>query len=402
MTAKKSTKVDNAFVISQYYGFEGLDLSQIEKDDHEKAQKIKNFKDFEHSHLPKIEEAVALLRHSNSDEQKKRQMPILFYSKGEIKNPHTKKQKKRSGDSISLHIIGTPKSIAEAILIKTAYTILKEEGYKNLSVEINNVGDRDTLTQYNKHATNFFRGKLAELNTDCKELLKFGGHTLVTCNIKGVQHLLKEAPAPIEFLNEEHRNHFKEVIEYLESQSIPFEINKFILGDPHYSTHTVFTILDEKTGKILATGSRYNDISKKTVARKGIPAVSVSIKLPKFKQVPHTKQPKFDDCEIYFIQLGYGAKLKSLEVVEMLRKAGIPVHQSIGRDKMSTQTQFAHKKDVKYILLMGQKEALENSICVRHLETNSQKTIPLTNLVEYLQNLKKSEKEAKKLKKKKK
>jgi len=395
MTQKKNAKVDNAFVISQYYGFEGLELPHVEKDDHDRAQKIKNYKDFDHPHLPKIEEAVALLRHSNSDEQKKRQMPILFYTKGELKNPNNKKMKKRTGESVSLHIIGTPKSIAEAILIKTAYTILKEEGYKNLSVEINNVGDRDTLVHYNKQVTNFFRGKLADLNTDCKELLKFGGHTLVTCNVKGVQHLLKEAPSPIEFLSEDHRNHFKEVIEYLESQKIPFEINKFVLGDPHYSTHTIFTILDEKSGKILATGSRYNDLSKRTVLRKGIPAVSVSIKLPKLKQVPPSKQPKFDDCDIYFIQLGYAAKLKSLEVVETLRKAGIPVHQSIGRDKMATQTQFAHKKDVKYILLMGQKEALEDSICVRHLETNSQKTIPLTSLVEYLQNLKKGEKKTK-------
>lgn len=401
MTQKKDTKVDNAFVISQYYGFEGLELPHVEKDDHDRAQKIKNYKDFDHPHLPKIEEAVALLRHSNSDEQKKRQMPILFYTKGELKNPNNKKMKKRTGESVSLHIIGTPKSIAEAILIKTAYTILKEEGYKNLSVEINNIGDRDTLVHYNKQVTNFFRSKLADLNTDCKELLKFGGHTLVTCNVKGVQHLLKEAPSPIEFLSEDHRNHFKEVIEYLESQKIPFEINKFVLGDPHYSTNTIFTILDEKSGKILATGSRYNDLSKRTVLRKGIPAVSVSIKLPKLKQVSPSKQPKFDDCDIYFIQLGYAAKLKSLEVVETLRKAGIPVHQSIGRDKMATQTQFAHKKDVKYILLMGQKEAIEDSICVRHLETNSQKTIPLTSLVEYLQNLKKTEKTAKKPTKKK-
>ena len=220
----------------------------------------------------------------------------------------------------------------------------------------------------------------------------------MTCNLKGVQHLIKEIPAPIDFLTEDHRNHFKEVIEYLESQKIPFEINKFVLGDPHYSTHTVFTIIDEKTGKILATGTRFDDLSKKAIVRKGIPAVSVSIKLPKLKQVPANKQPKFDDCDIYFIQLGYGAKLKSLEVVEMLRKAGIPVHQSIGRDKMSTQTQFAHKKNVKYILLMGQKEALENSICVRNLETNSQKTIPLANLVDYLRELKKNEKPVKKTK----
>lgn len=396
MKGKKGNKIDNAFVISQYYGFEGLELSHVEKDDHDRAQKLKNYKDFDHPHLPKIEEAVALLRHANSDEQKKRQMPILFYSKGEIKNPHYKKSKKKAGESVSLHIIGTPKSIAEAILIKTAYTILKEEGYKDLSVEINNIGDRDTLTQYNKNTTAFFRGKLADLNTDCKELLKFGGHTLVTCDAKGVQHLLKEAPAPIEYLNEEHRNHFKEVIEYLESQKIPFEINKFVFGDPHYSSQTIFTILDDKSGKVLATGTRFNDLSKRTVLRKGIPAVSISLRVPKLKQVPYSKIPKFDDCDIYFIQLGYGAKLKSLEVVEMLRRASIPVHQSIGRDKMATQTQFAHKKGVKYILLMGQKEALENSICVRHLETNSQKTIPLSSLIEYLGNLKKSEKNAKK------
>lgn len=395
MPAKKN-KVDNAFVISQYYGFEGLDLAQIEKDDHEKAKKLKNYPAFEHSHLPKIEEAVAILRHSNSDEEKRKELPLMYYSKGDLKNPHDKKAKKRAGDSVSLHIIGTPKSIAEAILIKTAYTILKEEGFKNLSVEVNNVGDKDTLNQFNKHSTNYFRGKLADLDTDCKELLKFGGHTLVTCNIKGVKHILKEAPAPIEYLGEEHRNHLKEVVEYLESQKIPFEINKFVLGDPHYSSHTVFTIIDDKTGKILATGSRYNDLSKKTLNRKGVPAVSVSIRVPKLKSALPSKLPKFDDCDIYFIQLGYGAKLKSLEVVEILRKAGIPVHQSIGRDKMSTQTQFAHRKGVKYILLMGQKEALENSVCVRNMETNSQKTVPLDQLVDYLRDLKASEKAAKK------
>lgn len=399
MPSKKTTKVDNAFVISQYYGFEELNLGSIEKEPHDKAQKMRTLNKYDHSHLPKIEEVVATLYHANTSEEKRRQLPLLFYTKGELKNPQNKKPSRKSGETVSLHIVGTTKSIAEAILIKTAYTILKEEGYKNLSVEINNVGDKDSLTLFNKHATNFFRGKLPDLNTDCKELLKFGGHALMACNIKGIQHLLKEAPTPLDFLNEESRTHFKEVIEYLDSQSIPFEINKFIFGDPQYSSHTIFTILDSKSGKILATGSRFDEVSKKTVVRKGIPGISVSIKLPKLKQVSSSKIPNFDACDIYFIQLGYGAKLKSLEVVNMLRKSGICVHQSIGRDKMATQTQFAHKKGVKYILLMGQKEANENSICVRHLETNSQQTIPLTSLVEYLSNLKKAEKKDSKKKK---
>ena len=40
------------------------------------------------------------------------------------------------------------KSIAEAILIQTSLAILREEGYKNLFVEINSVGDKESLARF--------------------------------------------------------------------------------------------------------------------------------------------------------------------------------------------------------------------------------------------------------------
>jgi histidyl-tRNA synthetase len=322
----------------------------------------------------------------------KNELPLLFLTKGEIK---TSKNKKKSIKDIGLHIIGSDKSIAEAILIKTAFSILKEEGFKNITLKINSLGNRESQIKYNKTLTQYFRSKLNDLNKQAKEILKFGGHTLLSINPKGLDKVLNELPSSIEFLADENRKHFKEVIEYLESQEIPFEISKEIVGDPHYSINTVFQIEDSKTNKVLATGTRYDDLAKKTVTRNGHPAVSLNLTLSKLKQTTAKKDPDFGKCDIYFIQLGYSAKLKSLEVIEILRKAGIPTHQAIGRDKMSTQTSFANKKHVKYILVMGQKEALENSICVRDLESNSQKTVKLSNLVEYIKKLRKKNKKKK-------
>lgn len=381
---RKTKIIDNALVVSSFYGFEYLNIEDVEHEHHSKGQKTKTKADFKHSHLPHLEEYVSVLSHVHK--QDKKDMPFLYYTKGNIKTLHSNKKTKNI--DIGLHVIGTLKSIAEAMLIKTAFAILKEEGYKDITLEINSLGSRDSQNQYNKALTAFFRSKLSELDKESKELLKFGGHTLLSEKPKGIMNLLNEIPASIDFLSEESRTHFKEVIEYLESQQIPFEINKTIAGDPHYSTHTVFTIIDTKTKKILATGTRYDDLSKKVISRSGYPAVSINITLSKLQKSTEAKKPNFDKCDIYFIQLGYAAKLKSLEVVEMLRKSGIAVHQSIGRDKMATQTNSAHKKNVKYILIMGQKEAIENSICVRDLDSNSQKTVKLDDLVTYIKNIK--------------
>jgi histidyl-tRNA synthetase len=389
---KSAKKVKNAFVVSQYYGFEKLKIDEIDKVIHQKTEKMKHGDLNAYEDLPKIEDCTEILFHCYGDKCKNKVLPYLFYTEGEFKNPNDKNQKRISKKSIGLHIIGTPKSIAEAILIKTAYAILQEEGFKDLTVEINSLGGKESMAQFTKALNAYLRPKAGEMDPECRELLKCGGHALVSCAPKKLGDILNESPASVEFLSEANRNHFMEVIEYLESQDIPYEINKNILGNPHYSTHTVFSLIDKKTGKILATGTRYNNLSNRTVKRKGHPGVSINIKTPKMKEVAASKKPDFKKSDIYFIQLGYGAKLKSLEVIELLRKSDILVHHSIGRDKMTTQTEFAQKKKAKYILLMGQKEANEDTIVVRDIESNSQTAIPLDNLVNYLTKLKKKKK----------
>jgi deoxycytidine triphosphate deaminase len=66
--------------------------------------------------------------------------------------------------------------------------------------------------------------------------------------------------------------------------------------------------------------------------------------------------------KVYFIQLGFEAKLKSLCIMEVLRKARIPVHQSVAKDSLSAQLAIAEKMEVPYCIIFGQKEAMDRTV----------------------------------------
>ncbi|KKW34045.1 MAG: Histidine-tRNA ligase [Candidatus Giovannonibacteria bacterium GW2011_GWA2_53_7] len=70
--------------------------------------------------------------------------------------------------------------------------------------------------------------------------------------------------------------------------------------------------------------------------------------------------------------------------METLRKAEIPVYQSLLHERIAEQMEEAKKYAVPYILLMGHKEAMEGTILVREVATNSQDAVQLPELTNYL------------------
>lgn len=386
-TKKDTTKKSEAFVISQYFGFSDIEIPHVKKEDVDMAKKLRKYDpEYHDENLPPVEEHVALLRTISELGLHEKPMPIMHYYEGTPKGPHKKRRVKTGEKHLHLHIIGTPKSIAEAILIKTTQAILKEHGYKDTHVSICNVGDEESQKQFNKELTAYLRSKINDMNSNCRELFKKGSHSVITCgNLPG--DIADETPDPVNFLSDSHCQHLGQVIDFMEKNGISYDINKNVLGNPHYSTDTVFTIVDSKTGEIVATGTRYNHLAKKLGFKKDLPSGSVHIKIgPKMKAKKHVK---YADPKFYLIQIGNEAKNKCLKAIDMLREAGISVYHSLGRDKLSTQMQIAAKKDFSHILIVGHKEALENGALVRDVYNNEQEFVKLDDLPKYLKSIKK-------------
>ena len=380
------TNKEKAFLISQYYGFEGVDAPQIEKTDELSAktlEKIHPGVTKAETYLPSTALYVSILRnYLNGTFTKETQPAIAYY---ETAGP------KRGEKLVHLDVIGSSKSITEAMLIKSALAILKEYGYKNLSIEINSLGDKDSISRFSREIVTYFKKNLGAFPAAVRQLLVKDPFLFINEDHEKISELRESMPQVVSFLNDIARANFKEVLEFLECMNIPYRITNHLVGNRTYSNNTVFEIFDQPEGKpreTLAWGTRFNGLSKKAGLKRDVPAAGISILIKKpMEGKINAKDKAFTKTRFYFIQLGFEAKLKSLEIIDTLREAKIHVAQSLSKDKLSAQLTSAEAQDFPYLLIVGQKEAMDGTVLVRYKETRSQLAIPIANLVEYLKQL---------------
>lgn len=325
--------------------------------------------------------------------------PVMLYSYGPVfRHENPQRGRLRQFRQFNLEILGTTKSIADALVIRTLTTILEEFGFKDLIVDINSMGDKETRPAFIKELTNYYKKHLEGLCKDCHERLKTNPLRLLDCKNEQCQPFKENAPSSLSFLSNDARQHFKEVIQYLEEMGIQYRVNNALVRGLDYYSRTVFEVIkidQDESGKekdiTITGGGRYDYLARMMGGKKDVPSVGTGLGIERIMMFPECKKlmPRImKPPKVYFIQLGFEAKLKSLCIMEILRKAHIPVHQSVTKDSLGAQLAIAEKMEVPYCIIFGQKEAIDNTVIVRNMSTHSQDTVKIDALSDYIKHLK--------------
>ncbi len=367
--------LDQALVTATYFGFSPVAPPKITKQDIELTKPCGNYPYYD------AVEKVAVMR--TYLEQNFASLPhplALVYKKPASKN---------TASGYALHFIGSASSIAEATLIRAILSILLDEGYKNLRVNLNCIGDRESIDTYERALISYARKFGADLSDESRRDIKDDIFNLFRLERPEILRLRETAPASIAFLSVQSRAYFKEVLEAIEALGIEFRITPELVGEKNHSSHTIFAIenTESEAGETLAIGYRYSRLGRFLGLRKEIPMAAATVfsiakqdrPAPVYKELP---KPKF-----YLAQLGQEAKIKSLSLIELLRSHRIPVHHFLGRDKMATQLSNAEELHVSHLIIIGQKEALDNTATIRNITTRAQDTIGIADLPRYLKKI---------------
>ncbi len=308
--------------------------------------------------------------------------PVMFYSLQEAS---------RTGDlALSLQVYNVDKSIAEALLIQTTRALADDLGYVNNRVRINSLGDKESTTRYTREITNFLRKRLDDIPDQARELMK--DHPLYALNylIEKDHDLAFRSPNPLEFLSDQSRKHFREIVEFLDMADIHYEIDPKLMGNHECYNDALFAIdmLDEESVTIPNTpltirGGRYTEFVNRST-KQNIPAAGAVVTL-KGKKIP-TRVPKASPItpRAYMVHLGFGPKIKSLVLLDHLRRAGVAVEQNLASDSLSAQLRTAEHRGAKHVIIMGQKEFVENTVILRDMVARNQENIPIEQLAKKL------------------
>lgn len=298
--------------------------------------------------------------------------PVLLYSLDTTNEP-----------TIVFHIFNVPKSIAEAILIQANRALANELGHTEHTVHINSLGDSESMTRYNRELTNFLRKRLDVLPSEAREQLKkHSFHTLR--HLIDIDHELSyRTPNPLEFLSDTSRKHFRDIIEFFDMTNTPYEINPRLISNHEYYSDALFKIEiktpDNLPSPLLIQGGRFDDFVFKQTKKKTSAVGSVAI-LKNHISPSRLPRTKLDAPAVYIIQLGFGPKVRSLLLIDELRREGIMVWQDLANDSLSAQLRDAEEKLVSHVIIIGQKEYVDGTAIVRDMVARKQEAVPFNQL----------------------
>lgn len=365
--------------IATFYGFKVIPPPET------KASSKKSYKDDDF--FTPIEEKEILLNRFFNNEFGNAGFPAMLC--------YTKRSPVKRSTYLHLEVIGSFKSMADALILSASIAISKDHFGKNICVIANNIGEKESLNAYIREITSYYKKNLGVLDAKCRQNFKKDVFKIFECQSEKCLDLEAEAPKSLSYIGETLREHFKEVIEFLENMDIVYEIENMPISNIDYANKTLFEIrkyqkeedIGNSTGfEVLARGSRYDGLSKKMGLKKNIGAMSVSIK---FDNVPQKESYKLKSSEkskakVFLIQFGASAKQKILKMIEVFRASKISISHALMRDDLGSQLSMAEKSGTPFIAILGQKEIVENSIMIRNMTNRSQDSINIDKVGTFL------------------
>ncbi len=312
----------------------------------------------------------------------------LYYTGSMFRYEKPQAGRYREHHQFGCEIFGSESSVIDAQVIYLAWKIFQKIGIKNISIQINSIGCEECRNSYKKLLVDYYEMKMSKLCIDCKKRLIKNPMRLLDCKEDKCMQVSSSAPQIIDYLCEDCHDHFKDVLEFLDELELPYVLNPNLVRGLDYYTRTVFEIWSngedsESRQSSFGGGGRYDSLVRH-LGGEDTPAIGFSFGIERVAEKilkdgfsSKTKLTK----KVFLIQLGNAARKKVLKLFDKLIDSNISTGESIGRGSIKSQLKMANKLNSKIALIIGQKEAIDNTVIVRDMESGMQEIITMEKVV---------------------
>ena len=313
--------------------------------------------------------------------------PVKFWYWGKmLRHERPQAGRLREFHQFGFESLGSDDAMIDAQIIFMTYKIIQQLGIE-VTIAINSIGSEECRAQYKKVLVDYFRTKRSELSDVAKKQLIKNPLRILDSKEENLLPIIEQAPQIFDYLNNASREHFLKVMDYLDELDVPVVLKPALVRGLDYYNRTVFEVWtsDDKNSSqsALGGGGRYDGLVEMLGGRP-TPAAGVAVGIERLVALLKEKEikPPVDyQPDIFVAQLGEEAKRKSMLLFEQLRSAGIKVAESLSKEGLKSQLEKADKLNVKYAIILGQKEILDGTVMLRDMENGIQEVIDIKKII---------------------
>lgn len=326
-------------------------------------------------------------------------MPLtkLFYFGPMFRYEQPQTGRYREFRQFGVEVFGNGSPLLDCDIIMSAYAIFEKLGLKNIKLVINSIGNFESRKLYSSALKDYFSQYIDKMCDDCKRRINTNPMRILDCkNDKNLtvdeKNVMENAPKINDYLTEEAKEYFDEVVNILNSFNIPFKVDYNLVRGLDYYTDTVFEFIiesdDELNGLALGGGGRYADMIKSMI-NIDVSGMGYAIGVDRLISVMES-QNLFNDLDVkidaVIMGLDKESKILSLQLAQNMRKNGLIVEMDYKNTSMKPQFKLCDKLNPKYIIIIGETERLSGNFTVKNTQTKTQEIVNINDIINYIKN----------------
>ncbi|MDR0295938.1 MAG: histidine--tRNA ligase [Prevotellaceae bacterium] len=177
------------------------------------------------------------------------------------------------------------------------------------------------------------------------------------------------------------------IFNYLEMLKLQqtVELDLSLARGLNYYTGAIFEVkANEVTIGSLCGGGRYDDLTG-VFGLKDVSGVGISFGADRIYDVLNTlnrfPEATMEHTKVLFLNLGMQESLKAIEYLKAVRAAGIPAEIYPETAKMKKQMEYADKKAIPYVIIIGEEELQCNILSFKDMHSGEQKKTDFEALI---------------------
>ena len=318
----------------------------------------------------------------------------LWYIGPMFRHERPQKGRFRQLHQYGVEAIGSSDPAVDAEVISLAYSIYKSFGLQKIKVVVNSLGDAESRNAHRDALIRHFEPVAGELCQDCQSRLYKNPLRILDCKVDRDHPSMKTAPSILEYLNEESKAYFDQVLAQLDALGVAYEVDPTLVRGLDYYTHTAFEIMSEAEGfgaiTTLCGGGRYNGLVQ-DIGGPDMPGVGFGIGLERLILALENEGvlPKLETgLDVFIVAQGEKeVELTATRLLQLLRMEGFKADRDYQGRKFKGQFKQADRLKAKFTVILGDDEVERGAAALKDMTTGEQVDVPLSAVADKIREL---------------
>jgi histidyl-tRNA synthetase len=306
-----------------------------------------------------------------------------FYYMGPMfRRERPQKGRYRQFYQIGAEAIGSESPVVDAELIEMLVELLSHLHIAGYILLLNSVGDKQCRPKYLETLRIELAKVRDQLCADCQRRSETNPLRVLDCKVPADQPIIEKLPTILDCLCADCREHFDKLQGYLRDRNISYTLQPRLVRGLDYYTRTAFEFVHGALGaqNSLLGGGRYDGLSE-DLGGQPAPGIGFSIgedrlvltmQRAESNAIAQSADYSSAPSPIYITWMGEDAYRRAAAFARAMRDIGNRVELTPSGTKLKKALETASKLGMKYVVIIGERELVENRFQMRNMTSGEQ------------------------------